>query len=870
MRKILSFVLVSSLVLGSFSMAFATTPAAVTTTAPAVTTTAPAVVTPAVTTAPAKATAAVAGQLSDIAGNANAEAIQVANDLGIVTGNPDGTYLPEKAVTRAEFAAMITRALAIPDSALTGYKTSKFKDVSGYAWAVPYLAFCESKGIMLGDGAGNVMPGRTINANEAVTMALRAVGYTANSSELVGTWPANYVTKAQELKMYDDVAKTATGVDKANAAQIIYNTITVQKVAVNTDGATKKLWDKEPTSAAANNGVETTLISSGLNCTADDEDVIVSGDVDNSLINVYRYLGVNGTKYRNKDKKIVAFIAEDSTQIVGTMSPDGKTFTTSEGNVEYTSNTGIDLSAVASNFLNGESGKMSAATTSAIEYVINADLSGKTIRKIHSVMQWNATASDKVDAAQVKDITNDKSLLGYKFKKDDDKNIDKNAFALVGVASLDKIAADNIVYVYADKDREITKVEVGTAIAEGIVSNFKEGKDATNSKARVVTSFAIGSKTYSNAKDAENIDATLDNQIDADNVSNTVKAYLDARGFVYDFDETVGGTKEIGIIEAVGTGGINDEVKMFLADGSEKTFTFKANDITPVVIGNAGATKGGIVQYGLNKDGKIDSMTYSSILTPAGLVFKTDSVMTVKVAANVTSYAIDSKVVVFSQKANGDYKLSSIDKVKKNEAAVTGSVLFDAKTGKVIGVVVPDSAAKASTKDVYAVINDRYDDTLDGDKVDRVVGFADGTVMDKKADDKYFKAGTSKEVTTPKYVSTAGLQGVKLFKIDLDAKGIITDVVLIAANGDDHDSVSVSAVTTVTKADSRKSITTLTGGAVETYPLASNVIVYEVNDDDEYVVYTGSFKAGDIVKAYELDDDNDGYEVVMLTRSGRI
>ena len=102
-------------------------------------------------------------------GNANQDAIKVAYDLGIVTGNPDGTYLPAKAVTRAEFAALITRALDVPDSALAGYTATSFKDTTGYGWAVPYLAFAQSKGIMLGDGNGNAMPGRTITVNEAMT-----------------------------------------------------------------------------------------------------------------------------------------------------------------------------------------------------------------------------------------------------------------------------------------------------------------------------------------------------------------------------------------------------------------------------------------------------------------------------------------------------------------------------------------------------------------------------------------------------------------------------------------------------------------------------------------------------------------------------
>jgi len=228
MRKVLSFVLVLSLVLGSFSMAFAATPAG----------------------------------LSDIDGIANEEAIQVNFDLGIVTGNPDGTFLPTKAVTRAEFAAMITRALAIPDSALAGYTATTFKDTAGYGWAVPYLAFANSKGIMLGDGAGNAMPGRTINTNEAVTMALRAIGYTNNSAELVGAWPSNYVTLAQNLDIYDDVSATLN-VDKANAAQIIYNLLTVEKVAVNTDGDT--------------NGLGTNLLEAGRGC-EEEAAAVIRGD----------------------------------------------------------------------------------------------------------------------------------------------------------------------------------------------------------------------------------------------------------------------------------------------------------------------------------------------------------------------------------------------------------------------------------------------------------------------------------------------------------------------------------------------------------------------------------------------------------------
>jgi len=293
MRKITSFVLTLALVLGSFSMAFAAAPA-------------------------------TSAGLTDIAGATNVEAIQVCYDLGIIEGYPDGTFLPTKAVNRAEFAAMMTRALKVPASALVGYTSTTFKDTVGYGWAVPYLAFCQSKGIMIGDGFGNVMPGRTINVNEAMTMVLRVVGYTENSSMLVGTWPSKYVTVAQNLGLYDDVA-TAVNVDRANAAQIIYNALTVQKVTVNADGTTTYLEDAD--------GNAVTLLNSGLGADSDANKIITGLDYSSSVINITKYMGAYGTAYTNSDGNIVAFSA-NSVALTG--SKNGNYFKADGVNYNFT------------------------------------------------------------------------------------------------------------------------------------------------------------------------------------------------------------------------------------------------------------------------------------------------------------------------------------------------------------------------------------------------------------------------------------------------------------------------------------------------------------------------------------------------------
>ncbi len=148
------------------------------------------------------------------------DAIDTAFNRGIVTGNADGSFHPERLMTRAEFAAMLTRALGIPGSALAGYNETSFKDIKGYGWAIPYLAFLGSQGILLGDGEGNVMPGNIITTKEAITMTLRAAGIELSE----GAWPSNILEKAIDLKLYVDFVNNLP-VTKDKAAQIICDII---------------------------------------------------------------------------------------------------------------------------------------------------------------------------------------------------------------------------------------------------------------------------------------------------------------------------------------------------------------------------------------------------------------------------------------------------------------------------------------------------------------------------------------------------------------------------------------------------------------------------------------------------------------------
>ncbi|WP_027400295.1 S-layer homology domain-containing protein [Anaerovorax odorimutans] len=832
MRKILSFVLVLSLVLGSFSMAFA-----------------------------ADSTASTAG-LSDIEGIANEDAIQVNYDLGIVTGNPDGTYLPEKAVTRAEFAALITRALAIPDSALAGYKNTKFKDTVGYGWAVPYLGFCESKGIILGDGNGNAMPGRTINTNEAMTMALRAIGYTANSAELVGTWPSNYVTVAQNNSMYDDVAKV-TNVDKANAAQIIYNALTVQKVSVNSDGETIALWDDSAKTVPAN------LLSTGLNCDSEEDKIITGADYDSAVMNITKYMGAYGTAYTNDDGDIVAFTV-DSTPLTGSF--DGDKF--EADGVEYTLGTNtfttpkaISNTDAVDTALLTKAGIEAFATASADDDVtINVDLSGKTIKDIYSVVGWTATSANVADDADVEDIADDNSLLGYDFVEDDNNDIDTASFTLVGVSNLNKIKEDNVVYVYTDADNDIRKVAVGTEIVEGIVAEENTGSDAY---------VIIDGKKYEQAEFVGGSACAADALPSLD---DSTKLSLDAYGYVYDVDSSSSTPDKFAVTKVFVTpaGVDNAKAKIYTSDDATKTVTFEdwnAEDIDFTNNVSAPAiTAGALIGYDVDAEGIVDTLDLTAV-HPASAELQSSKVL--KIGAGYLDIAKNVAVFTYTGATNAAIDLSTTELDVVNISDIdTGDVfsndfqyIYNSSDKEVVAILVNDTYNNGGSDDIFAVLNSATKVKDGSDTVQKLVGFVAGKDYTKNAD-------------SDSALSTADFNAVPtiaaLYKIEETGSGDVKTATLVGAPNGDEACMLAGGTNglLVTDVNSDRTVVTVTSGGVESkYTVEAGAVVYKINmkDSNTAVDYyevskLSSLKRNANVWLYDTKtgDDHDGIANVVI------
>jgi hypothetical protein len=97
-------------------------------------------------------------------------------------------------------ATFVVRTLGINPNATAN---TQFGDVPSSHWASNYVSSAASLGIIKGKTATMFGPDETVTYAEACTMAVRALGYSENS--LDGSWPNNYINKARELGLLEEV-----------------------------------------------------------------------------------------------------------------------------------------------------------------------------------------------------------------------------------------------------------------------------------------------------------------------------------------------------------------------------------------------------------------------------------------------------------------------------------------------------------------------------------------------------------------------------------------------------------------------------------------------------------------------------------------
>lgn len=154
-------------------------------------------------------------------------AITTLSILNVINGYDDGTFAPDKEISRAEFTKMIVCMLGYGDFSS---QITQFNDVAPDHWANTYIKTAYDLGIINGFDEVTFKPDDPVTYEQALKMVVCTLGY-QTYAEAMGGYPTGYRFQAESIKITKDV----TGINYTDNAprgvisQIMYNSLNVDK-----------------------------------------------------------------------------------------------------------------------------------------------------------------------------------------------------------------------------------------------------------------------------------------------------------------------------------------------------------------------------------------------------------------------------------------------------------------------------------------------------------------------------------------------------------------------------------------------------------------------------------------------------------------
>ena len=656
------------------------------------------------------------------------DAVNMLSSLGVITGYTDGSYQPNKVVTRAEMAKMIfvVRNNKIDDSAYQS-NYSKLTDISNH-WAKGYIKFCESQGIIAGKGNNKFDPDSPVTGVEAAKMLLVVSGYDSAKAGLTGSaWRTNVLKYAGAAGILDDVnSALEQGLPRQYAAQMIYNTLNVNRVKWSEDS---KSFDD-----ILNGGVKETVGSAYMGLSYDYGTLV---EIDNDSLTIKLDADYDSDNYHNADRNYkggdkVSFtkVGEDYTSLLGqkvkVMFKDGKTnnvlgvYSISDNKVYTTLMNKVELDGSKIKF---EGTSYSVDNTKKIDLTF-IGVNG-TKNETVDINYFNKDAA----SANVDSSNGNTSLSEVTFVDTDGNNkidtalvIEKVAAEVTNVAS-DKITFAGKTYKYADEQIDENIKQDDWAVMSANL--YKDCKNIV--KADVVNATADGYKAKTGYHQYK-IDGTwykvsTETYTDAGiSTGDKVKAYV-VNGVAVKIDTDDGnGSFPSNIAVAVGIAGDSslngDQVRVRYFDGTVKTLTMSSKSVTPTL---------GVAYKitGADTDAKLETLTTGKEYNGYKATLVSGNGAAAPADDTIKGVKVDDKAAVILYTENGRSKLVT---GKQYKALTTGDVdangttaSFEKKSNgltrvQMAAVKVPTEKFDASGKssDNYAyIVSSAYENNGD-------------------------------------------------------------------------------------------------------------------------------------------------------------
>ena len=163
------------------------------------------------------------------------EAAEVLTNLKVMQGYDDGSFLPQRNITRAQVATLIYRAATgdVTDSQTDIYSDyDKFDDVQSTDWFAGYVNYCGNAELIKGFTPTTFGPNKNVTGYQVLAMILRAVGYDQNDEFTGPGWEVRTASTAESLGILDNVQDATLGqpATRELVAELIFRAMIVPTV----------------------------------------------------------------------------------------------------------------------------------------------------------------------------------------------------------------------------------------------------------------------------------------------------------------------------------------------------------------------------------------------------------------------------------------------------------------------------------------------------------------------------------------------------------------------------------------------------------------------------------------------------------------
>lgn len=804
---------------------------------------------------------------SDVKGTRYEEPVQILSALKIMVGDENGEFRLDDTIIRSEVTKMAVHALGLEDAAESAKGQTMFDDVSTDHWANGYINLAVSQGIIEGDGDGNFRPNAPITYAEAMTIMVRATGYTV-SAEGKGGYPQGYIQVATSNGLTKNVqGSSAEEISRGNVAYLTTNALESRLMEQTGfgSGASYEITDK-------------TLLKDYLKVTKDSGQIIA---IENTSLSGSSNLGKNQIKIGDK----IYDAAYNMNDLLGY-------------NVEY----------YVKEYKDGSNELILAMPikNKNNELIIGADLFSKLTTKNNNtaIEYYSSESSSKVSSAELdknavliyngKYEDMDTDLLDMSDKSGSITLLDTNKdskYDIAFVKSYENIVVDSATSNKISDKYSETILKLDDNVDYRITKGLEEISISDLNEYDVLSVYAsLDGKLYDIAVTSKKIEGRVSGKdsngfiiIDgekykvAPNYTNTISVgtegvfYLDIDGRIAATTAASNLSSNYGYLTRAYYSKNTDEkasFKIFTMDNKEVTFegtdkikfnsvrNVSAEEVVNTINGENNSTSARLITYAVNSDNKITAINTAVDNSSTGAVnnnkftlnYSLSNAKFSKSLSKLGNVKIDSETVVFD--VSGDNSVRNADMFEDGQ--VYDALIYDMTdnyTAK--AVVVTKTQLSASADAPIAVVKEIMSaSNSDDEQTDMLVALVDGKEVSVYAENEnvLVKGGNKLEmgdIIQYKTNSDDEIVSVRLL-LDINDK----DNEMIASPDKDLETVYGK----VTKKFTNSINVTVNGGSAANYAIPSDVTVYSVDmTKSKNNILTA--KVSDI-EVYDKDENN--------------